>query len=102
MNWLPTQEEGDKEFEAVKEDVLKKDDEAEIFLWMLSHAASYQAHEDVEEVDPKNSSWNAGGKIVVGKLKEYVFFAKKRCWRWVVAHNIMRCKPEKIVSVVPS
>ena len=58
---------------------MKKDDEAEIFLWMLSHAASYQAHEDVEEVDPKNSSWNAGEKkLVLCKLKEYVFFCKKR------------------------
>ena len=64
MNWTPTQEEGDKEFEAVKEDVLEKDEKAEIFLWMLSHAASYQAHEHVEEVDPKDPSWNAGGKIV--------------------------------------
>ena len=65
MNWMHTQQEGDKEFEAVKKDVLKKDNEAEIFLWMLSHAASYQAHEDVEEVDPKNSSWNAGEKKLV-------------------------------------
>ena len=77
MNWIPTQQEGDKEFEAVKKDVLKKDDETEIFLWMLSHAASYQAHEDVEEVDPKDSSWNAGGKTYA-KVKEYVFFCKKR------------------------
>ena len=77
MNWIPTQEEGDKEFEAVKKDVLKKDDESEIFLWMLSHAASYQAHEHVEEVDPKNSSWNAGEKLVLCKLKEYVCFAKR-------------------------
>ena len=78
MTWIPTQQEGDKEFEAVKKDVLKKDDEAEIFLWMLSHAASYQAHEDVEEVDPKNSSWNTGKKIVLCKSKEYVFFCQKR------------------------
>ena len=70
MNWMHTQQDGDKEFEAVKKDVLKKDDESEIFLRMLSHAASYQAHEDVEEVDPKNSSWNAGKKLVLGKLKE--------------------------------
>ena len=78
MNWIPTQQERDKEFEAVKKDLLKRDDESEIFLWMVSHAASYQAHEDVEEVDPKNFSWNAGKKIVLVKLKEYVFLCKKR------------------------
>ena len=80
MTRIPTQEEGHKEFEAVKEDVLKKNDEAEIFLWVLSHAASYQAHEHVEEVDPKDPSWNPGKKLVSCKLKECVFFfCKKRC-----------------------
>ena len=80
---------------------MKKDDESEIFLWMLSHAASYQAHEDVEEVDPKDSSWNAGGKTYA-KVKEYVFFAKREARVEWWPTDIMRCKPEKIVSVVPS
>ena len=78
MTWTPTQQEGDKEFEAVKEDVLKKDDEAEIFLRMLSHAASYQAHEDVEEVDPKDPSWNAGGKNYLMQIKRICFFLQKK------------------------
>ena len=59
---------------------MEKDDEAEFFLWMLSHAASYQAHEHVEEVDPKNSSWNAGGKNCLRQIKRicfFCFFAKK-------------------------
>ena len=66
---------------------MKKNNEAEIFLWMLSHAASYQAHEDVEEVDPKNSSWNAGEKIILCKSKEYVFCCKKRGQSGVLAHR---------------
>ena len=60
---------------------MKKDDEAEIFLWMLSHAASYQAHEDVEEVDPKDSSWNAGGKNLC-KSKGICFFLQKERLEW--------------------
>ena len=78
MTWIPTQQEGDKEFEAVKKDVLKKDDEAEIFLWMLSHAASYQAHEDVEEVDPKNSSWNAGENLSYRQIEGMCLFVFER------------------------
>ena len=74
MTWTPTQQKGDKEFEAIKEDILEKDDEAEIFLRMLSHAASYQAHEDVEEVDPKNSSWNAGENLSYRQIEGICFF----------------------------
>ena len=55
---LLTQQERHKELEAVKEDELEKEEEAKILFWMISHAAAYQAHEHVVEVDPEDSGWN--------------------------------------------
>jgi len=67
---IGAQQEGDKEFETVKENVLKEEEQSKILFWMFSHAASYQAHEHVVEIDSKHSSRNTKKIVSIVPSKE--------------------------------